>query len=344
MTDPLPDSDGNERVLPTRGRLWRFRLLYLAFLLAMSATALNLVRIQADVWDHYYPELVASGARSAPTDRDDGTLDILTLGGSVLYQAEAALEARLRKDLKKPIRCYHLSTTAHTTRDSLLKYRQLAKRRFDLVIVCHGINDIRMTYWPPGQFRPDYSHCPWYAHLARDAQSGTLSLWERIVQFASQEGLGPPDPTQFPHGTPLQTAPAFESNLEHLASLAAERDDRILLLTMASYLPAGYTRQRFEDGTLDYGRGDVRYAAELWGEPGQVADGISEHNDRTRSVARRHSIAELVDLDKHVAPSGQNFSDICHLTTSGQQRLVDAVVPAAVRILRTTRPDHSGQR
>ncbi len=337
MTDPHPiPATADTKIALPRHR-WGFRLLYLGFLLAMSAVALNLVRVEADVWDFYYPELVASGARSAPTDHDDGTLDILTLGGSVLYQAEAALEARLRKELQQPIRCYHLSTTAHTTRDSLLKYQQLENQRFDLVIVCHGINDIRMTYWPSGVFRTDYSHCAWYANLGRDAQGGTLSLWDRIMRYASQDGLGPPNPADFPHGAPLQTAPTFAANLSDLVSLATRRRDRVLLLTMASYLPANYTRQGFEAGTLDYGPGDARYATELWGEPVQVAAGISEHNKRTREVAHRHAIADLVDLEKRIASDGGNFSDICHLTTAGQQRFVNAVVPNAVRILQAAR-------
>ncbi len=55
-------------------------------------------------------------------------------------------------------------------------------------------------------------------------------------------------------------------------------------------------------------------------------------------------MAELVDVESLLSADGSNFSDICHLTVAGQQRFVDAVAPAAVRILTTDRPSHFGQR
>ena len=327
-TSPPP-----RRRRPRRRRRRWFIATYAAFLVVAVAAVLRLVTVEADVWDYYYPELKASGATSAPVSRDDDTIDVLTLGGSVLLQVESVLESRLRVELGDRVRCYHLSTTAHTSRDSLQKYQQLAGRKFDLVILCHGINDVRMNYWPTSLFKNDYTHCPWYSDLARDVQLGRLTLWDRVLQFATQEGLGPPAPADYPLGNALKTPPAFESHLSELASEAAARDDRVLFLTMASYLPTGYTREAFEGGELDYGSGDAKYAAELWGDPRQVLAGIAAHNQRTREVAGRQPIVELVDLEQLIASTGKNFSDVCHLTKLGQQRFVDAVAPIAVKIL-----------
>ncbi len=324
----MPESTASP---PRRRRL--FVAVYAVFLLIAAAAVLRLVRVDADVWDYYYPELDASGATSAAPTADDKTIDILTLGGSVLLQVEERLEQRLRKELGANVRCFHLSTTAHTSRDSWLKYRLLADQRFDLVLVCHGINDVRMNYWPADQFRDDYSHCPWYAGIVSDTVTGRLTLWDRLKRFATQEGLGPPAAADYPLGSDLKTPAAFENNLSQLASEAAARDDQVVFLTMGSYLPKGYTRRAFQDGGLDYGDGDAKYATELWGEPQQVVAGIVEHNRRTRTVAGRHEHVRLVDLEAAIEASGQNFSDVCHLTRSGQQRLIAEVVPVVVEIV-----------
>jgi len=324
----MPDSPSPS----PRRRRW-FVAIYIAFLALVVVAVMRLVRVEADVWDYYYPELRSSGAVLAPISRDDGVLDVLTLGGSVLLQIESALERRLGSELGDRVRYYHLSTTAHTSRDSLLKYQQLSQQKFDVVILCHGINDVRMNYWPQAQFRDDYTHCPWYESLQRDASGGQLTLWNRLTDFASQEGLGPPPPNKYPLGRDLKTATAFETNLQQLASAAVTRDDRVVILTMAHYLPENYTRKAFRDGQLDYGIGDVKYAAELWGKPEQVAAGITEHNRRTRAVSQQHENVRLVDLEQQVEPSGRNFSDICHLTRIGQQRVVDVVAPVVVRVI-----------
>lgn len=317
---------------PSRRRRW-FVAAYFAFLVMVVVAVLRLVRVEADVWDYYYPELRASRVTSTPLSRDDGILDVLTLGGSVLLQIESALEDRLENDLGNRIRYYHLSTTAHTSRDSLLKYQRLSRQKFDVVIFCHGINDVRMNYCPKADFKNDYTHCQWYAALQRDSRVGRLSLWDRVRQFATQEGLGPPSASDYPFGRDLKTPPAFESNLRQFATEAADRGDQVVFLTMASYLPKGYTRQAFLESGLDYGTGDVSYEAELWGDPNQVAAGIAEHNRRTRLVARQHDNVRLVDLDEQIEASGRNFSDICHLTQLGQQRVIDKVTPVVVRIV-----------
>lgn len=316
---------------PRRRR--RFVLVLIVFLLVMAFGILRLVRIESDVWDYYYPEISATGAATASDDRSDQTFDVLTLGGSVMLQVEAALEMRLQQNLDGRVRCFHLATTAHTSRDSWLKYQRLSGQNFDLVIVCHGINDVRMNYWPANQFRDDYTHCPWYANLARDTRSGRLTLGERLMQFARQQGLGPPTPGDYAYGETLKTADTFEANLGLLAGEAGKRGDRVLLLSMPTYLPDGYTRARFEAGELDYGIGTARHPVELWGSPTQVRQGIAAHNDRTRTVADRHRHVQLVDLPERIAATGTNFSDICHLTAVGRQRLVDAVVPVITEIL-----------
>ena len=308
----------------SRNRL--FRGLYAAFVLVIGVIVLKLVRIKTDVHEYYYAELATSGVLTATGSHEDDTIDILTLGASVFLQVENQLEGRLQREFEGRVRMYHLSTTAHTSRDSWLKYARLSDKQFDLVIVCHGINDVRMNYWPADTFRPDYSHCPWYARLENDLSVGELSLWDRLVRYSGQEGLGKPEAADYAHGARLKTGDPVQSNLEQIAREAGRRGDHVLLLTLASYLPGDYSQKRFEAGQLDYGDGEVRHPVELWGKPNQVLAGISEHNRRARTISQESEHVRLLDLEQLIPADGRHFSDICHLTTAGQRRFVDALV------------------
>ena len=67
---------------------------------------------------------------------DDDRFDVLLLGGSALDPDWGSIESRLaeklRADLGDRCRVYNLARPGHTSRDSLLKYRQLEKEEFDL--------------------------------------------------------------------------------------------------------------------------------------------------------------------------------------------------------------------
>ncbi|MBM4266291.1 MAG: hypothetical protein FJ144_06735 [Deltaproteobacteria bacterium] len=121
----------------------------------------------------FYPELRAAGDTSDPEVRT-----LLLLGASALHPEFGNVEARLRRELEaggKPVRIVNLAVPAQSSRDSYLKYRFLEDRRFDLVIVYHGINEVRANNVPPGLFRKDYSHYSWYERVNR--LEGGVALW-----------------------------------------------------------------------------------------------------------------------------------------------------------------------
>ena len=89
-----------------------------------------------------YPELEQIAMPAAD-------FDILLLGGSVLVE-------------RTDFRVVNLSALAHTTRDSYLKLKSLGDPRFDVVVVYHGINEVRANNCPPDLYRSDYSHYEWY--------------------------------------------------------------------------------------------------------------------------------------------------------------------------------------
>src|SRR5205807_5198572 len=151
------------------------------------------------IWHAFYPEIRASGLEAITVSNTDATYDVLFLGGSVVSPFFGTigeqLQAGLRARLARPVRVFNLAMPAHTSRDSLLKYRYLARHRFDLVIVYNGINDTRMNNCPPEMFRLDYTHCAWYRQLERYEESphvGRSVLAFSVVQLGDRvsETLG----------------------------------------------------------------------------------------------------------------------------------------------------------
>src|SRR5580700_27405 len=67
------------------------------------------------VWRLHYEELYSSGAVDARLAPDDGSYDVLLLGGSVLEQTVPALERSLRSELDGRVRLYNLARAAHTS-------------------------------------------------------------------------------------------------------------------------------------------------------------------------------------------------------------------------------------
>ena len=61
------------------------------------------------VWRLHYQELYSSGAMNARLGPDDGSYDVLLLGGSVLEQTAPALEQALRKELDGRVRLFNLA-------------------------------------------------------------------------------------------------------------------------------------------------------------------------------------------------------------------------------------------
>lgn len=117
----------------------------------------------------FYPHLYDTGVLEADLGRDDGHLDVLMLGGSVIEDRfstiRAELEAQLAERTGKSVRVFNLGRRGHTSRDSLLRYRELADKPFDLVLIYHGINEVRMNNCPRSMFREDYTHAAWYVQI-----------------------------------------------------------------------------------------------------------------------------------------------------------------------------------
>ena len=314
----------------SRRRTWLFRCGYVLYLMVLALIGVKLFlwlgfgipptesTDDLDVLQYYYREFGESGVLDRSAKAHSDRFDVLLLGGSVLEQAAPALEKRLRGRFGDRLRIYNLAIAAHTTRDSYLKYFHIDDRSFDLIVIYHGINDVRMNCVAESEFRTDYTHCAWYNSLRRRVAAGRVNLAQLLTdQVERLIPLDQPDTELLRFGQLIKTPPAFHANLDAIVTDAGQHKCPVLLLTFAFHLPDDYTRERFENGELDYGDGLHRLAAEVWGLPDSVRAGIMAHNRQVRRVAASRANVTLVPLDEILPKTGRIFSDVCHLTPVG---------------------------
>jgi len=296
----------------------------------------------------YYPPLAPIDAD--PPRRGDGTFDILILAGSVFHRTHGDIESEMVEQLRAAghsnVRIFNFGTPAHTSRDSLLKYRALAAARFDLVMFYHGINEARTNNAPPDLFRDDYSHYAWYETVnamapyhgnSSFALPYTLrSLALGIGQSMSSDRHVPihePRADWLVYGKDLRSVAAFESNLRAVVDLAGERGDPLLLMTFAIYVPDDYSREAFGAKRLDYAQ--HRFPLEFWGRAEDVVAAVEAHNEVVRRVAAEHPAGEvaLIDQARLMNGPGRDFDDPCHFTTTGSRRFVENVLQTVLPAL-----------
>jgi hypothetical protein len=292
----------------------------------------------------WYPKL-ARVDRARPS-RDDGSFDVLLLGGSVLHPQWGRVPQELRRQLDAAgvgeHRIFDLAEIAQTSRDSRLKYEALADARFDLVVVYHGINETRANNAPPELFRADYSHYAWYEVLnALAPYHGkahfALPLTVRYIAVRLRQRLGAeryvpqhrPNEAWLAHGSELRSTESFRDNLEAIAALARERGDPLLLATFALYVPDDYSERAFAAKRLDYGL--HRTPLERWGIPANVVAGVRAHNEVVRSLAADGDASFFVDEARLMPRGARSFDDACHLTPDGSQRFVELLLAPVLK-------------
>ena len=182
-----------------------------------------------DVIYGFYPELKPIVEQDV-TDSDEQTIQILFLGGSVLNTEWSSIEARVAEEissaLNRRVQIHNLAVAAHTTRDSLLKYKRVGRRRYDAVIVYHGINEVRTNNVPREMFRDDYGHYSWYRFVNAIDDSRSLRftalpyfLKHASIRIGERLGLRRVLKTSEPvdewlvHGTDVKSSAPFRANI-----------------------------------------------------------------------------------------------------------------------------------
>ena len=282
-------------------------------------------------------------------DYSDEGVNVLLLGGSVLYFA--GRENTLESAFEPPARVYNLAQTAHSSHDSLTKYRYVLDRGydFDYVIFYHGINDVRANNVPPELFSGDYSHYFFYrlTHtvfgqrnpaLRRLLNSALVFRIERLVtQLRETRFFGRnlvhmafPREDWLHYGADVKSRDVFEKNLLEIARLADESGSRLIVPRFASHpdladFAAGLETGKSEEEMVEF--------AEQWGLPGHVAKGIQAHNDVIESHSDRYTFVGTRALEQ-----AENFVDPCHFTPEVQTEFLGLLVDT-LKQLRTNQPE-----
>lgn len=289
----------------------------------------------------FYPELIP--VENATPSRTDDVLDILLLGGSVPNNNYGNIEHLLREKLflsGHPARVYNVAMPGQTSLDSYYKYRHLQHKQFDVVLVYHGINEVRANNCPPDVFKADYSHYSWYSLInawerASDSRWFVEPYTFKFLGSKVLERLGvaryvpthQPRPEDMEWGKDVKTAASLRKNIEGIIRIAAAKNERLILMSFAYYVPQGYSKEKFDKRELDYCSHAL--PIELWGKPEYVSAAIETHNAIIQTLVTIHQL-KSVDQNAEMAKNKNFFNDICHLTHQGCAKFVDNLLPVIV--------------
>ena len=270
-------------------------------------------------------------------DYSDEGVKILLLGGSVLYFA--GRENTLESAFEPPARVYNLAQTAHSSHDSLTKYRYVLDRgyEFDYVIFYHGINDVRANNVPPELFSDDYTHYFFYrlTNTVFDDRNPALrcmlhsALVFRIERLVTQlretrffgrnlVHMAFPREDWLLYGADVKSRNVFEKNLLEIAGLADEHGSRLIVPRFASHPALADFAAGRQTGKTEQEM--VRFA-EQWGLPGHVAQGIQAHNEVIEMHSDRYSFVDTRALEE-----ADHFVDPCHFTPKIQAEFLELLV------------------
>ena len=347
---------------PLRKRLLRLMLFLIYLVVLLEVGSRIYWKIKRDVpffagrqgwYGRFYEELKDSGVWEADLGKDNDTFDVLLLGGSALDRIHrslgidsSAMPEAFGKFAGRKANVYNLAAPGMSTLDSLIKYRLMAKydKHFDLVVVYHGINDVRLNNCPSEKFRDDYTHAGFYKQIKRmEAQMGLLPFFRlpytieytiiHIMSSKKFEFYVPRhklNPSWKQHGTQIKTATPFRENLLEIIRLAdATRSEPIVLLTFAWYIPEDYSLAKCQARQLDYSGQTRPDAVENWGTVEGVRKGLAVHNRVIRQLKGQPG-AVVLDFESMVPKNGENFNDVCHLSEEGKQLFLDALIEKLV--------------
>lgn len=306
----------------------------LAFRLTLKFTKdIPFARPDLAIKEHFYKELKLVEHSIISTNND--SLDVLILGGSVVadeWRSKVAryLQGSLRKGLNtSKVRYFNLANLGHNTNDNLYKYKQLANKRFDLVIYYEGINETRFNNIPTPLFRPDYTHIRWYHDI--ELVKAHPEMRYTVIPFALHMFINyastligiryfvndAPDEKYYPEAFNIKTAPIYKENLRQIVQIAQSRQEPFLLINYTYYIPEKWRKSNFKDQEWDYAGCDLSSPIRTWGTPLAVEKGILTHRAMMQQIANENKGVYYLDMMPLLPREGRNFCDICHLTDDG---------------------------
>jgi lysophospholipase L1-like esterase len=250
-----------------------------------------------------------------------GTLRVLTLGGSALFNRRFTerLRARLAAEAPGRIEILGAALRAHTSRSSLLKWRLLRDRDFDVVILYEGINDLYANHVDPALYREDYAHLgAWYVRgpMLDRSVIGRRVYNDLLHRPAAGRGTA----------SGFRSIETLRANLRELVGSIRAHGGEPVLSTTAWAIPADYDRERFLRGELGYANPERHddQPVERWGPAPWVREGLQRTNVAIHELAAETG-APLFDAEAALGRDLRWFGDVCHPSEAGVDRLVGAL-------------------
>jgi lysophospholipase L1-like esterase len=271
-----------------------------------------------------------------------GTIRVLTLGGSTFFNRNIAdsLSVKLNALLSQSDNMHKAEVLGgalqtHTSRSSVLKLQALrrygfdAANGFDYVVIYHGINDLWANNYSPEEFRNDYAQIgPWYRHnffldhslIARKIYND----WIYPRLYVQRAGGYPQSAEE--NKTNFASEETFRNNIQQLIDDTRSSGSAPILMTFAWHIPQGYTYELFAEHALGYDGEDSsnETPVEMWGSVAYVQEGLARHNAVVRQLAAKNNVP-LLDMETLIGHDASKFGDVCHLSVSGTQLMVNAL-------------------
>jgi len=279
---------------------------------------------------HFYPELKVA-ERGISRGKPDA-FRILFLGGSVISsrycKVDSILGTMIAAQTDRTIESCNMALKAQTSRDTWYKYRHLEKYHFDLLVLYHGINELRTNNCPEQIYRDDYSHYSFYHELNTLMDHPELPVISfpaaaHLLFHKTRKSCGllkylprhePPD-DWMKYGLKIRSAQALRTNLENVITRANSNGLKVALMSFAYHIPDDYSKESFAARQLDYD--DHLHPIELWGNPLCVKRGLVVHNQVLRELGRKYPHVCFIDQEVLLKRGKANFRDVCHLTENG---------------------------
>lgn len=317
---------------------------YLIILIEIASRAFLALRYDTsffrpqDFIYQFYPELKIAERGIARGNPD--AFRILYLGGSVISsqycKVDSILGSMIAARTNRMIESCNMAVKAQTSLDTWYKYRHLEKYPFDLVVLYHGINELRTNNCPGEMYRNDYSHYSWYHELNTLMQHSELKFisFPATVHLLCHKTEGvcglhqylprhePPDEWT-KYGLNIRSADALRANLEAVIKRAGENGQRLAFMSFAYHIPDNYSKENFAQKQLDYA--DHLHPIELWGNPVCVKRGLRVHNEVLRELGTKYPHVCFIDQDSLLERGKENFRDVCHLTRQGAEKFAENI-------------------
>lgn len=279
------------------------------------------------------------------------TFRIFVLGGSMIYCYFTPFEQSHCRILEKKLRANypHINIEVqnagmdwHTSQHSVIKFLFLIQDfEPDLVIICHGINDLYRSFSPAsyakGAYQDDYSHFLGPLSSVLDdytsADRHGMLLPKKVKRLFSVLWF-----SDFRRhaAANLETIPinkwkslkSFERNMQNFVDIVESKKIDLIVASQPYLYKTDMTDEEKE--TLWF---PERFCSENNQKPDipSMISGMEVYNRTSREIAKEKAVT-FVDLEKRLQKSLLYFYDDVHLTEEGNQIIGEAFAEEIIKL------------